>query len=69
MLSRNIMIAALPDNLAETPKTCSMMSGTYEDMKWFWHSADSGCAIESQRDAISRAGRHYMTSKDNGEHY
>ncbi|KAJ5812794.1 hypothetical protein N7447_009817 [Penicillium robsamsonii] len=58
----------MPDNLTETLETCSLMSGTHEDMKWLWQSADSECVIKAQRDAISRIVRHYMTGEDNGEH-
>ncbi|KAJ5952607.1 uncharacterized protein N7479_011020 [Penicillium vulpinum] len=49
------------------PETCNSMSGTYEDVKWYWRSADPECDIKAQRDAISRAVKHYMASKDNGE--
>ncbi|KAJ5356639.1 hypothetical protein N7517_011248 [Penicillium concentricum] len=50
------------------PETCDLMSGTYEDMKWSWQSADSECDMETQRDTISGAVKHYMTNEDNREH-
>ncbi|KAJ5200410.1 hypothetical protein N7491_008785 [Penicillium cf. griseofulvum] len=59
------------ENIIQTlynPETCSLMSGTYENMEWSWRSVDPECDIKAQRDAISRAIKHYTTSKTSKEH-
>ncbi|KXG47760.1 uncharacterized protein PGRI_016300 [Penicillium griseofulvum] len=50
------------------PETCSLMSGTYENMKWSWQSVNPECDIKAQRDAISHATKDYTTSEDNKEY-